>query len=508
MNMNEKPTISIITRAYNVEAYIRECADSVLGQSFTDFEWIVLENGSTDETGNILKKYADRDCRIRLYINTKNYNKIEPCEEYYSYVDLLRETRGKYLTDLDSDDLLQEDFLKTLYENAIKYDAEIVAAGSIQFTDNNINHIKQTIYPKAFIHKEISRMGENIQNFYDAFRPVWGKLIARRLYLDNLEYLFQRPSYLSYGGDTYTMLRLLQLANSCVCIEEPLYFYRIRQDSTSRRDYYEERCRSYDAIFYAGYHLLEKWKKSHLNNLLLLCSIHRGSLYSDIKVICQHQNMSINRKAEFIHKTFKNELYRNYISDLPADIIREWDNEDFHLIFQLLGHCQAGETALFYRYHFGRRFMARRLIALNEMDRFDVMGYIAASVTPWNTNRYEDELLNSCVYYISGKPCHSFAEAEHFAEKYRTTDENELAKKQKMAEYLELQNYGKLWDILNEFDSSMEWDCDVLYAKALCYLNLGQNEIATKILAVAYDLYPAESLIQQGLETLTDLKSS
>ncbi len=52
MTAGQKPEISIVTRAYNVESYIQECADSVLGQSFSNFEWIVLDNGSTDRTGD------------------------------------------------------------------------------------------------------------------------------------------------------------------------------------------------------------------------------------------------------------------------------------------------------------------------------------------------------------------------------------------------------------------------------------------------------------------------
>ena len=132
MTAGQKPEISIVTRAYNVESYIQECADSVLGQSFSNFEWIVLDNGSTDRTGELLNDYAQRDARIRLFVNKKNYNKIDSCKEYYSYVDLLRETRGRYITDLDSDDMLHQDFLKILYQAALEQNADIAAAGSIQ----------------------------------------------------------------------------------------------------------------------------------------------------------------------------------------------------------------------------------------------------------------------------------------------------------------------------------------------------------------------------------------
>lgn len=197
MTAGQKPEISIVTRAYNVESYIQECADSVLGQSFSNFEWIVLDNGSTDRTGELLNDYAQRDARIRLFVNKKNYNKIDSCKEYYSYVDLLQKTRGRYITDLDSDDMLHQDFLKILYQAALEQNADIAAAGSIQFRNNNIKDIAQEILPKAFCDKDITQMGKDINDFYDAFRPVWGKLIARNLYLDNLDYFFKRPCQLT-----------------------------------------------------------------------------------------------------------------------------------------------------------------------------------------------------------------------------------------------------------------------------------------------------------------------
>lgn len=505
MDKKETTAISIVTRAYNVEPYIRECADSVLGQSFTDFEWIVLDNGSTDGTGDILKEYADKDRRIRLFINRENYNKIEPCQGYYSYVDLLKETRGRYLTDLDSDDLLKENYLTALYETAIEYHAEIVAAGAIYFKVDNIHHTKQImrlVYSKSFTDNDITQMGKNIQDFLCAFGTTWGKLVIRNLYLDNLKYIFQRPPYLSYGGDTYTMFRLLQLAQNCVCIEEPLYLYRVRTDSTSQVDYYEDRPKAFDAVFHAQYQLLKKWGQLSFENIFQLCISHSECLYNARIIICQHQNMPMAKRAELIQKTFENDLYRDYFCEFAHEIKQEWDNKNFELFYQFWEQYQTDEIALFYGYHFGRRFMARRLIAKKEMDRYDVMGYIVSSVTLQNPNRYDDELLNTCVHYISGKPCHSLAEAECFVEKCRTTDENEYKKKQKLAECLEQKNYNKLWNILNEFSSDMEWDRDVLYAKASYYSDCGQADIAIKILAVARDLYPEEFLIKQSLENL------
>ena len=98
--------VSVIMPAYNSEVYIRESIDSVLAQSFTDFELIVVDDGSTDTTAAIVKSYADS--RIRL-IRQANQG-----------VSVARNTgleaaQGQFITFLDSDDLYYPDFLKTLY---------------------------------------------------------------------------------------------------------------------------------------------------------------------------------------------------------------------------------------------------------------------------------------------------------------------------------------------------------------------------------------------------------
>ena len=108
--VEKSPLVSIITRAYNAEEYIEECAESIINQTYDNFEWLVIENGSVDRTREILEKYAYKDKRIHLFINNKNFTRNSADEpNCYGTDDIRRMARGKYLTNLDSDDFWDVD---------------------------------------------------------------------------------------------------------------------------------------------------------------------------------------------------------------------------------------------------------------------------------------------------------------------------------------------------------------------------------------------------------------
>ena len=101
------PKISFIIPVYNVEEYLGQCLDSVLAQSYEDFEAICIDDGSTDSSLNILKKYEKKDKRIKI-ISQKNQG-----------VSVARNAgldaaRGEYISFVDSDDAIDAEFIKTM----------------------------------------------------------------------------------------------------------------------------------------------------------------------------------------------------------------------------------------------------------------------------------------------------------------------------------------------------------------------------------------------------------
>ena len=129
----ETHKISIVIPVYNVEKYLRECLDSILNQTLTDIEIICINDGSTDNSLQILEKYASKDERIKI-INQEN--KGLACARNTG----INNATGKYIFFLDSDDYLLPNIIDKLYDEAQIYDVDILMSKCKAFADNDSNN--------------------------------------------------------------------------------------------------------------------------------------------------------------------------------------------------------------------------------------------------------------------------------------------------------------------------------------------------------------------------------
>jgi glycosyltransferase involved in cell wall biosynthesis len=116
------PVVSVAMSAYNARAYLAEAVESILAQTFTDFEFLIIDDGSTDDTPAILQKYAERDARIRLVVR-ENIGLVRTLNE------LIGMARGEFLARMDADDIA----LPHRFERQVaflRYHPEVVALGS------------------------------------------------------------------------------------------------------------------------------------------------------------------------------------------------------------------------------------------------------------------------------------------------------------------------------------------------------------------------------------------
>ena len=128
--MDNQALISVIIPVYNVENYLRECIESVLNQTFRDFEVILVDDGSTDSSGDICDEYVEKDERVTV-IHQKNGGLSVARNTGLS------EANGKYVYFLDSDDYISENALATLLNIAENDSSDIVFFDAVSFTDTD-----------------------------------------------------------------------------------------------------------------------------------------------------------------------------------------------------------------------------------------------------------------------------------------------------------------------------------------------------------------------------------
>ena len=207
--------VSVIIPFYNVESYIAKCLQSVSQQTFRDFEVILVDDGSNDNSASICKRFTENDSRFRLY--SKQNEGVAQARNFG-----LEKAEGDFITFIDSDDIAHPELLKIMTENACKHNAEISIVGhKIFFGDST---------PKRKAHAQICIFSpeEAIENALyqkDINNAMWGKLFMKSLF-DDIRF----PANRIYE-DLAVFYLLFERAKSIVATKDTLYFYRKREGS-------------------------------------------------------------------------------------------------------------------------------------------------------------------------------------------------------------------------------------------------------------------------------------
>lgn len=214
--------ISVIVPVYNTKEYLEECVKSILGQTYSCFELLLIDDGSTDGSQKICDVLAQSDARISV-IHTENRGVSSARNTG------IRSAKGEYILFVDSDDYIQEFFLEKAIEVCRRHECDIVSAGMLEEREGQIikeYHVKETII------KQINALSQEdycelLQNNY--ISSSCNKLISRS-YIG--ETLFDENS--SYGEDLRFVFSLLEKKGKIAAIPEAFYSYRRHGDSATR----------------------------------------------------------------------------------------------------------------------------------------------------------------------------------------------------------------------------------------------------------------------------------
>lgn len=221
------PAISVIVPVYNVEKYLHHCVDSILAQTFTDFELIMVDDGSTDNSGKICDEYANFDNRFRV-IHQKNQGQAVARNR------ALEIAQGEYIVFVDSDDYIHSLMFETLVCTAQQTNADIVRCNYIEGTDCNYNwQLSNKIVTKEYDSKSYLRA--SILNNTNGIWVLWDK-IYRRSCFDEIRFPEGR-----IFEDNATVYKVLYYANTIVEIDSVFYYYFQNANSTTNQSFYEKK---------------------------------------------------------------------------------------------------------------------------------------------------------------------------------------------------------------------------------------------------------------------------
>jgi len=214
-----KPTISIILPVHNTSSYLEECLNSIHNQSFKNYELICVDDGSLDNSYEILKKYEKiiTNCKV---IRQSNQGVASARNEG------LRNVNGDYIVFIDSDDFIEYNYLERLYNESCNTNADVVICNFYRYYDNSklklpvVCKKSSGIYSNYHILKSL--IPDNLIHSY-----LWNKLWKKELF-DNIEF----PS-IKYE-DISIMCDLFYKAKKVSIISDTLYYYRIRKTSIVR----------------------------------------------------------------------------------------------------------------------------------------------------------------------------------------------------------------------------------------------------------------------------------
>lgn len=300
----ETPLISIIVPVYNLEVYIENCIQSILNQTFKDFELIIVDDGSEDATFKICKELANSDQRISCI----KFNHVGVSSARNEGIKL---AKGKFIAFIDGDDMIHPNYLKYLYTTLKQKDADIVIADYKKVNQD----FKSIEYSDTFSFKVREITQKEIYTFlFDDinYMTLWGKLYKKSI-IGN-----QRFNNFSLGEDVEFNTRVYSLTNRIFQILLPIYFYRNRFNSAVTSKFNLKKLDNVNAYEMAYYNLkLTKPEYSHFALIRLyknMLSVYYISPYKYKKKIIElNKNVWNNTFKDFINNKMINPFLKIFL---------------------------------------------------------------------------------------------------------------------------------------------------------------------------------------------------
>lgn len=290
--------ISIVVPIYNCERFLPSCIDSILAQSFQDFEVLLVDDGSNDQSGAICDQYASQDTRIRVFHRA---NAGVSASRNFG----IEKANGEYVSFVDADDRIHANFLAKLLERLLSSKADFAYCDIVLE-----NPESERIYTTYTLE------GDKRKDFHKMLREGWGGLCFNKLY--NKSFLekanIRFPKDINYCEDVLFSTQAFWMAEVVVKVPEALYYYNRRNVHSATHSMSLRLVNdSLDAMdtmisFFKRYSLYDEYR-NEINWKILLC------------------------KSELV---FRPEEHHRFLTSFPESNHYIWSNPYLHRKLQML----------------------------------------------------------------------------------------------------------------------------------------------------------------------------
>ena len=301
--------ISILMPVYNAEKYLNETIDTIKNQSFSNWELIIVDDGSIDNSKEICTKLMNDDKRIK-YIFQENLGVSHTRNV------ALENAQGKYIVFVDSDDLIHEDYLKILINSIEKNNSDISVCNFIERKISNtgkIEDITREFYLKEVM--EMSEMKDYIMDFGNSglLNPLWNKIYKREI-IENNNITFDEK--VETGEDFIFNLQYFRKVKKISFIKDSLYYYIRRNNNSITYKYIENMYEKGWEIHW----LLESFLKDmgfyNEENAYVLYGNHLTGVFSAfLNLYHDHCKLTSKEKRSYIKKI----ISKSYVKECAAN---------------------------------------------------------------------------------------------------------------------------------------------------------------------------------------------
>ncbi|MBS4981627.1 MAG: glycosyltransferase family 2 protein [Lachnospiraceae bacterium] len=303
-----KPFFSIVMPVYNVEKYIEKAIESVQSQTFTEWELIVVNDCTKDDSAVKAQRLAETDERIRLIHHQKNQG-LSAARNTGE-----REASGQYIWFMDPDDYVEEDLLQKVYESLKKNKAKLVVFGLVEeyFDENGQFSYSHEIVPKECLYDTKSELRREIIHLEQAtlYGYAWNKIYQ----LDYLRGLSLHYENVKLIEDILFNVKYCMDIDSMNMLAIPAYHYQKRLDNSLTNkfvpDYYALHKKRIQLLFeqYQYWNMCTDQVKS------ILGSLYGRYIFSALQRNCDVKSgMSAKDRRQWCREVFKSELFQKLI---------------------------------------------------------------------------------------------------------------------------------------------------------------------------------------------------